>query len=849
LILNRITFSTLCLILVIVVSGCSRKKDTFINRNWHAVNTEFNTLYNGNLALEQGKEQVASSYNENFWEILPVERMQFSEEIVLPGANRNELFQAAEVKATKAIQKHSMLIEGREKNPQIDEAYLLLGKARYYDQRFIPALEAFNYILFKYPAGNTINHAQIWREKTNIRLQNTSLAIKNLKKILKAETLNDQDLADANAMLAQAYINKGSLDSAVVPIKKAAIFTKKDEEKGRYHFIEGQLYNHLQKKDSANFAFEKVTELNRKIPREYLIHAELGKARNFNFSQQDHLALHEQLKDLEEDRENRPFLDEIYFQFAEYYKHLDSVNLATNYYNKSLKASSNDTFLQSVNYETLGNIYFENSDYRLAGKYYDSTLTKIPTHTRDYFFIKRKRDNLQEVILYEEIAEKNDSILRLVAMSDEERLNFFSSYTESLKQAAIAEAKKGTIPEQVPIARIPTGPGMPPALEGPNVGSNTFYFYNPVRVANGMRDFLQTWGSRELKDNWRLDSGDAKSFSAEELDDVSSLIIANNPQFDPQTYLEQVPREPKIIDSLAAQRNDAYYRLGLIYKEKFGENKLALEKFQALLGFTFEERLVAPSTYYLYQIYLEEGNLSEAEKYKQLVLQNYGDSRYAASIRNPGLAVKLNDEVEDKYLELYLLFEEGNYVEVLDQSEGYLEKYQDEDILPKISLLKAMATGRLFGFEAYKEALLKVATSYPQTESGKKAQELYNTSLPKLANKEFKLTDENNLKLLYTFNKKEEPEALKLKEKIELAIADLGYSKLSTSVDVYATDSIFVVAHKIEDRNKAEGFAELLRINKKYDISKTPVIISSDNYRIVQLHKNLEEYIELKEKQ
>jgi hypothetical protein len=58
----------------------------------------------------------------------------------------------AETKATKAIQKHSMNIDGRERN-QIDEAYLLLGKARYYDQRFIPALDAFNYILYKYPVA------------------------------------------------------------------------------------------------------------------------------------------------------------------------------------------------------------------------------------------------------------------------------------------------------------------------------------------------------------------------------------------------------------------------------------------------------------------------------------------------------------------------------------------------------------------------------------------------------------------------------------------------------------------------------------------------------------------------
>jgi hypothetical protein len=58
-----------------------------------------------------------------------------------------------------------MNIDGRERNFQIDEAYLLLGKARYYDQRFIPALDAFNYILYKYPNSSNIYEAKIWRGK------------------------------------------------------------------------------------------------------------------------------------------------------------------------------------------------------------------------------------------------------------------------------------------------------------------------------------------------------------------------------------------------------------------------------------------------------------------------------------------------------------------------------------------------------------------------------------------------------------------------------------------------------------------------------------------------------------
>jgi hypothetical protein len=77
-------------------------------------------------------------------ETLPIER-QITDEVTAEGKAKNADFELAETKATKAI--HSMNIDGRERNFQIDEAYLLLGKTRYYDQRFIPALDAFNYII------------------------------------------------------------------------------------------------------------------------------------------------------------------------------------------------------------------------------------------------------------------------------------------------------------------------------------------------------------------------------------------------------------------------------------------------------------------------------------------------------------------------------------------------------------------------------------------------------------------------------------------------------------------------------------------------------------------------------
>ena len=141
------------------------------------------------LHLRKGGKLSIFHIVDNYWEVLPVERLQVKDEIRLDSENNNPNFIIAEEKATKAIQKHSMDIKDEERNPQTDEAFLLLGKARYFDQRYIPAIEAFNYVLRKYIESDKLNEATIWREKTNIRLNNEELALKNLKRLLKFEQL------------------------------------------------------------------------------------------------------------------------------------------------------------------------------------------------------------------------------------------------------------------------------------------------------------------------------------------------------------------------------------------------------------------------------------------------------------------------------------------------------------------------------------------------------------------------------------------------------------------------------------------------------------------------------------
>lgn len=842
-ILKGIYKITILILAVVLLAACSRKKNTFLNRNSHAVFAEYNALYNGGLAFEKGKEELTLNYRDNFWEILPVERLDLEEKYELPGETEDPNFNRSEEKAVKAIQKHSIYIDGKEYNPQIDEAYMLLGKSRYYDARFIPAIDAFNFILDKYPTSNNINNAKVWKAKTNIRLKNEEVALEILEKMMEEEELEDEVLADASAMMAQAYINLDSIPEALPYMKKASEYVKDNELKGRYAYIKGQLYNALGQKDSANLAFDEVIDLNRKSPRVYMINAYIAKAKNFDYDKEDRIAFLELLEELEENRENRPFLDKIYNQIGEYYRNSDSIDTSIDYYNKSIKAFKDDLVLQSVNYQTLAEINFDRAEYKNAGAYYDSTLNNLTENTREWRRIKKKRENLDDVIKYEDIAILNDSILRIANMSESQQITFFNEYTQKLKADAIKDSIASVKNEK----SVANNEFYKKGAKEENKPGGKFYFYNSATVAYGKQEFKKVWGDRKNEDNWRLSSKRSSNINNDLDNEVASVAISDDKRFNPETYLATIPKDEKVIDSLTKERNFAYYQLGLIYKEKFKEYELASNRLEKLLTYNPEERLVLPAKYNLYKIYGQLNNEAMASQYKNDILNNHSDSRYAEILRNPNTQLATDESSpEFKYKALYKEFENSNYQYVIDTSDEYITIYNGDDIIPKLELLKATAIGRQDGFEAYKKALNYVSLNYPNADEGKQAQDIYSNVLPKIAAKTFVGDEESEkYKLIYQFNSTEKETAIALKVKLDEAIAFYNYTNMSTSIDYYNPETIFVIVHGLNTKLGARGFGEVLRDSKKYKIKREHFEISSPNYKIIQIHKNLNDYLNI----
>ncbi|HAI40674.1 MAG TPA: hypothetical protein DCM40_22535, partial [Maribacter sp.] len=128
-------------------------------------------------------------------------------------------------------------------------------------------------------------------------------------------------------------------------------------------------------------------------------------------------------------------------------------------------------------------------------------------------------------------------------------------------------------------------------------------------------------------------------------------------------YMDRLPTDVAIIDSLKTERNFANYQLGLIYKEKFNENLLAAEKLENVLASNAEERLILPSKYNLYKIY-EEVDSPLKERMKADIIANHSDSRYAEILLNPqAVLADSSDSPEKRYENLFKQYQEQHFLQ------------------------------------------------------------------------------------------------------------------------------------------------------------------------------------------
>jgi len=691
--------------------------------------TKFNILYNGNLAFQEGLDEISQNHKDNFWKQLQLEPITFDEtKIDAPKFNGNPSFNddseeknatkfdKAEEKSVKAIQLHSMNIGGRERNSQIDDAYLLLGKSRYYTQRFIPAIEAFNYVIANYPYASLINETRIWRAKTNIRLDNDKLAIESLKIVLSDINLEERIKEEAHTALAMAYVKTDSVQQAILQLNLATQTHENIAQTTRNLFVLGQIYASTNMKDSAAVVFQKLVDF-KKAPYKFRIQSNLELAKVTTNDSVTNVLVGK-LKKLAKQRENRKYLDGIYYQTGVLEEQRDSLWNAITYYKKALRVPNADPYQKTFAYEKLGDIYFDATGYVLAGSYYDSVVKISKTSTEKRIRkIRRKYKSLKTLIDFESVLQTNDSVLRITELSKGAQKTFFENHIAKLKKADEKNAK-----EQLSNVSFGSSFSGGSSVKAKTKTKGKWYFYNTQSLSFGKAEFEKIWGNRALKDDWRI-SEKQKSIKTDTTDKTTTNTVVA--KYELKTYLDALPKSTAQIDSLKFQRNDALYQTGIIYKERFKDLDLAIRRLERLLTLNPDKSEILPINFLLYQLYTELKN-PKAEMFKKNILDNYSDTKFAKIITNTKVVLEEETitELDAIYKEIFYVYKENKFNEVVSQITELKEKIEESDLIARFELLKAMAIGKYQTKENYKKALEYVSLNYANTLQGKRAKEI-----------------------------------------------------------------------------------------------------------------------------
>ena len=789
------------LLLIIFIYACSTKKDSFLNREYHKLNSKYNVLFNGYEALEIGKEVLYQNKTENFYKILEIEPIKIKDEdyeksSLIPS------FKVAEEKAVKTIQKHSMRINGIQRNSQIAKAYLLLGKARYYDRRFFPAMEAFNFLLEQYSNEEVFLEAKIWREKTNLRLSNNNLALKNLLSLSKDLKSSSKFNSLLNSSISQGFLNLKNIDSAIVYLNKAIKSERNLKVNSRLTFIQAQLYENLGMKDSMKVVLADLIDKKRRIPKEIWIQSKIKL-----ISYEDKKGSDKEitkLKNLTEDIENENFKHFIFRTLALLNKKKLKDSLYVNFLNQSLESASIDNQTRKLNFRDLADYFFINNNFIKTGNFLDS-LIKYESRNLNKNKLIREKKGIQLVIDNENLIKNIDSIIYISNLDYEDQKLFFKS--ELMKESV--SAKENNLDFKM---------------------NEDFYFYNSRLVTLGKNYFLDYWGNRPNTDNWNNYELIKNIKPNIKIDKGFNNDISFSKKVD--EMIKNIPKDSLELKKLIIDKNKSYLELGKIYKEKFKNYKLSSYNLKKLLKNNPTQIQKVDALYQLFSISLQR-NDNEKEEYKNLILNDFPNSIYASIIKNKNFK---NYEISDQkkiYKRALILFKQQKFEDVIKSGQESLPFLIGSEYFSKMELLIANSFGRIDGVKSWRNRLAQIKEKSPNSEEAKHAGEI----IKMLNSKEEEKIKYLKYKWVFKFLKSDD-RIENLKIKFEDYIKKNKNLKWKVSKDIFDRENIFLIIHLNQNITIKTMQRVLLDIN--FDSLPNNFVLLKSDYLKMQLNKTID---------
>lgn len=789
-------------------------------RAYHSINTKYNVLFNGSESYKKGVKKIEQSNIDDFSRILPV--FIYPDEKTA-GTVASDMDRTT-AKSSKAITLHSIktkplykqkiltqrqkeFLNKKEYNWFIDDCYLYIGKAHFYKREFPAAYETFSFVSKNFPEKKSHFEAEIWLARTCNETGDYRESEKALLNLTGNSLLPKSLNAELNSSLADLYLKQKQYANAIPYLLKALKKTYRKQKRIRYTYILAQLYQITGDPEKAFDYFRKVIKMN--PPYEMTFNAKINRAVNFENGKTDSREVRSQLKKMLKDEKNREFQDQVYYALANIDFKENKLDDAIANYKKSVTISVSNNNQKAVSCLSLADIYYGRLNYLPAAAYYDSAVMFLNPAYPDYNKIVTRAKCLTRLATDVHTVQLEDSLQKVAKMSESERLALIDREINKVR----ADEQKMQDEENT------RRQAMYEDMQNINNSQTTkslagkWYFYSPTALGLGMSEFQNRWGKRKLEDNWRRKNKSITSISPEEGNEETSdkavtqntvmktakkKVLSNTSR---DFYLQNIP----LTDSMMALSNNkilyALYAVGDIYRDELNDTGQAAKAYEDLVRRFPKSDLALPTYYKLYSLYKSANNPAKADLYKNLIITQFSDSKYAHLITNPNYLKEIEakeNEVDKFYQETYDLYQKEQYSGVIANAGQAETRFKDHPLIDKFRFLKALSLLKTSDMNTFRASLNSLASSAKDSSvrtSAEKTLYYLDNQFPVIKEEEDKKVAEE----IYKFN---------LKEKHYLGIVinrdansnQLTFNLINFNLDKYSNENYTVSTDNL-DRN------------------------------------------------
>ena len=717
-----------CVIGLLLLSGCSTKKNTLTRRMFHNLTSHYNVYFNGEASLKEGDKQLRTTVKDDYSKVLRVYNYGTQQD----GMSMNSMMDRALEKTSICVQKHSMKFGSRERVKWIDDAYLVMGKAHFYKHDYIPAKRTFDFVATEYNYNDIALVANMWLIKTYIQTEEYPKAVAMIEQLQAKSAgygkLPKELMRNVDFSIADYYIAVKDYNKALTYLKNGILLNNDRDLRTRAMFIMGQIYMHQGDSERATAQFKKVIKRNPEYEMVFESRMNIAKVGTADNAE----ALYKMMRKMLRDPNNEDYRDRIYYAMAELALREGDESKAIDYLRKSVEAYKDNQIQRAQSSLKVATMFFDRNEYELAQAYYDTAVTSMNREQEGYDSIMNISQTLNELVMYASVVRDQDSLLRVAAMDSVSRNILIDKIIARVIEQEEMEKAQREYEEQLALMGSAVGGGEEkPTSEPTSNVTSSWYFYNPTSVSKGVTEFTRKWGMRKNEDNWRI--SDKRSMAAvlsgEEDDEgitaeknakaKQDSLNATYTTHDRGYYLQDLPftmEQKEVCDSLIA---DGLYHLGFLYMDRLNDLPRSIESYEKLDTRYPGNEKELPTWYALYKMHKDLNHEEQSLVYKGKIFDKYPTSSYAEFINDPSYFEKLQAqerEASDFYSKTYEAFEQGQFYRVKMNCERAMRLYEtDTAFMPRFAFLHAVAQGRMVSIDTMAFALYNLVRTYPNS--------------------------------------------------------------------------------------------------------------------------------------